>query len=262
VRLLLIGCGKMGNALLQRAAAVTSATIVIDPARSDKQGMSNVTRVASSEAVDRAFKPDIVVIAIKPQVVATILPVYARFKKSAFLSIAAGITIDRIASLLGGGDIAIVRAMPNLAASVGESVTVAVANRFVKPRQNRMCQKLLTTIGTIAWIHDELWMDAVTALSGSGPAYVWALCEAMTKAGETLGLAPDIAEHLARQTIIGSGALLAQSNDSVETLRKSVTSPGGTTEAALRILLSPDGLPYLIQKAMQAATQRAKELSQ
>jgi pyrroline-5-carboxylate reductase len=139
-------------------------------------------------------------------------------------------------------------------------MSVATANKNVSSAQRAMCDALLTSVGKTAWVEDESLIDAVTALSGSGPAYVFALCEAMAMAGKALGLTQAMAEQLARQTIIGSGALLAQSADSAESLRKNVTSPGGTTEAALKTLLP--ALPDIMVHAMQAAAQRAKELSQ
>jgi pyrroline-5-carboxylate reductase len=151
--------------------------------------------------------------------------------------------------------------MPNLAASIGQGMSVAVANKNVSAEQHALCDKFLCAVGKTAWIEDEGLMDAVTALSGSGLAYVFALCEAMARAGESLGITPALASQLAQQTIIGSGALLAQSHESAEALRATVTSPGGTTEAALKQLIGPNGLYELMLKAMTAAAMRSKELA-
>jgi pyrroline-5-carboxylate reductase len=260
-KILLVGCGKMGGALLQRAAALANIDVV-DPAAppAHLKSLPDVLWLSTLEKIDPAFTPDLVILAIKPQHMAEILPAYARFRKSAFLSIAAGQTIARLAHILGH-DCAIVRAMPNLPASVGAGITVATANKNVTSNQRALCDKILNSIGITAWTEDENLLDAVTALSGSGPAYVFALTEAMAKAGENLGLAPALAAQLARQTMIGSGALLARSTESAASLRASVTSPGGTTEAALKHLLAPGGLNDLLLKAMQAAAQRARELS-
>lgn len=254
----------MGGAILRCAIGrVVSDAQIIDPASVSEEirAHSGVSWHASLDELNPSFEPDIVLIAIKPQYIAEILPAYARFKKSVFLSIAAGQTITRISALLGSDSYSIVRSMPNLPASIGGGATVAVANKNVSAAQHEMCDRLLHAVGFVAWVEDENLIDAVTALSGSGPAYVFALVEAMTKAGEKLGLPTDMAMQLARQTIIGSAALLAQSDESAEALRKAVTSPGGTTEAALKILLGPQGLNELVDKAMKAAEQRAKELS-
>jgi pyrroline-5-carboxylate reductase len=178
-----------------------------------------------------------------------------------FLSIAAGITIRRLQELLGSGQ-AVIRAMPNLPASIGKGISVAITNKQISAGQRTLADRLLKTIGETAWVEDEKLIDAVTALSGSGPAYVFALCEAMAKAGESLGLPKDLAARLARTTVIGSGTLLEQSSETAEALRRAVTSPGGTTEAALKHLLAAGGLQDLMLKAMTTAAERAKDLAQ
>lgn len=260
--LLLVGCGKMGSALLTRAAPLMSSIFVIEPAATPAKLPPNVTWLSTLDKIAPNVAPDIITIAIKPQQMANTLPAYAKFQKAAYLSIAAGITLAKLKSLLGNDKAPIIRAMPNLPASIGQGMTVACANENVTATQRALCEKILTAIGATAWTTDENLMDAVTALSGSGPAYVFALCEAMTAAGEKAGLPKDMAEQLARQTIIGSGALLAQSPDSTEALRIAVTSPGGTTEAALKILQSNNALTELMSKTIAAAATRAKELAQ
>jgi pyrroline-5-carboxylate reductase len=268
-KLLLVGCGKMGGALLRRAldpslAGDTQATcVVVDPApRPDNlKSFSGITWLASADKIDPAFKPNIIILAVKPQQMASALPAYQRFKDCVFLSIAAGVTIAKITALLKDEDRAIVRAMPNLPASIGKGMSVAVANKNVKSAQRDLCDRFLKALGDAAWANDENMLDAVTAVSGSGPAYIFALCEAMAAAGQAAGLPSDLAQRLARQTIIGSGALLSEVSDSAEALRKAVTSPGGTTEAALKHLLAANGLGDLMQKAIAAATKRGKELA-
>jgi pyrroline-5-carboxylate reductase len=261
--LLLVGCGKMGGALLERVAPMVAACVVDPvPAPARLKSLPGITGLTAPTAIPSSFAPAIVVVAIKPQHMAETLPPYAKFRDSVFLSIAAGQTIASLASLLGGKDYAIVRAMPNLPASIGQGISVAVANKNVNADQRALCDRFLKAVGEAAWIEDENLLDAVTALSGSGPAYFFAMAEAMAKAGEALGLPPDLAAQLARQTLVGSGALLAAQPDAgVAALRRAVTSPGGTTEAALECLLAPDGLSGLMLKAMKAAAQRAKELS-
>ncbi len=263
IKLLLVGCGKMGGALLQRVAD-RAKICVVDPAPAPPhfKSLANVTWLPSSDKIDPAFAPDIIILAIKPQQMASVLSAYARFKNAVFLSIAAGMPIASMESFLKSDTFAIVRSMPNLPASIGQGISVAVANKNVGAAQRALCDAVLKAVGETAWIEDEKLMDAVTALSGNGPAYIFALCEAMEKAGIALGLSHDMAAKLARQTMIGSGALLAQSPESAEALRVAVTSPGGTTEAALKLLLAKDGLSEIMLKAMTAALQRARELAQ
>lgn len=247
----------MGGALLQRVATLGRA-YVVDPAPAPAQLKSLATWLPAPDKLEKDFKPDIVILTVKPQHMAEALPAYARFKSSVFLSIAAGQSIKRLGELLGGDNFAIARAMPNLPASVGAGATVASANKNVTAAQRALCDKILGAVGSVHWVEDENLLDAVTALSGSGPAYFFALAEAMTKAGVALGLPKELATQLARQTLIGSGALLAQSPETLEALRAAVTSPGGTTEAALKHL---GRLDELLLKAIKAAAARAKELS-
>lgn len=262
MKCLLVGCGKMGGALLQRIASQMDL-VVIEPAGRPRQ-LENLTAVRwlkSDVEISGDLNPDIVIFAIKPQQMAATLPTYARFNGTVFLSIAAGFTIAAIEKILGS-DKAVVRAMPNLPASIGQGMTVATANVRTSAPQRELCDTILKSVGAAVWVQDEKLIDAVTALSGSGPAYVFALCEAMARAGEKLGLAPDMAALLARQTTIGSGALLAQSEDTAEDLRKAVTSPGGTTEAGLKELLAKPGIDELIEKTLSAAMKRSRELAQ
>jgi pyrroline-5-carboxylate reductase len=268
-KLLLIGCGKMGGALLRRALGpalashAQTAAVVVDPTpRPDYlKSFAGVTWLASPDKIDPAFKPNVVIIAVKPQQMASALPAYARFKSCVFLSIAAGVPIAKLTALLKDESSAVVRAMPNLPASIGLGITVAVANKNVNSGQRELCDRFLKALGDATWVDDENLLDAVTAVSGNGPAYVFALCEAMAAAGQAMGLSAELAQRLARQTIIGSGALLGEVPDSAEALRKAVTSPGGTTEAALKHLLASGGLGDIMKKAIAAATERGKQLA-
>ena len=264
-KLLLVGCGKMGAALLRGVAAAgfVSDIAVVEPSPlpENLKNLPNMSWHASPDTLPSSFVADVVLIAVKPQMMAEALPPYARFKDAVFLSIAAGVTQAKLADLLGNPAVAIVRSMPNLPASIGQGATVAVPNQRVSAHQKELCDKILRAAGTVFWASDEGLLDVVTALSGSGPAYVFALCEAMEAAGKAMGLPPDMARQLARQTIIGSGALMSVAEESAENLRRAVTSPKGTTEAALKILQADPGLNDLVQKAMQAAAARAAELA-
>jgi len=265
VHLVLVGCGKMGSALLKGWLRHASASkiAIIDPVQpcSSLPNDAGFMWFKSPSEIPDSYHPAAIVIAVKPQHVVSVLPGYTQFKESVFLSIAAGLTTTRLSELLGNTSHAIVRAMPNLPASIGMGITGAFANEHVTPSQHKLCEKLLQAIGEVVWLNDEALIDAVTGLSGSGPAYVFALVEAMAAAGEQLGLPSQIAMQLARQTVAGGGALLSQSLESATALRQAVTSSGGTTEAALKHLLFNNGLNSLMLRAMKAATDRSKELA-
>jgi pyrroline-5-carboxylate reductase len=263
---MLVGCGQMGSAMLRgwltRGAARNFLVVEpagLPPAFADAEGVT-WRRAAPEAPLDAA--PDAVVFAVKPQVIDDVLPPYRRFAgaQTLFLSIVAGTTIGRLARHLGDGA-AIVRCMPNTPAAVGRAITVACANRRVDDGQRKLCDALLAAIGDSAWVADEALMDAVTAVSGSGPAYVFLLIEALAAAGAKAGLPADLALLLARCTVAGSGELALQSAEAPARLRENVTSPGGTTRAALDVLMAADGLPELIDRAVAAATRRSRELA-
>jgi pyrroline-5-carboxylate reductase len=174
------------------------------------------------------------------------------------VSIMAGITIASITQVCGG---AVVRAMPNTPAAIGRGITVAVAAGNVSAEQRAVADALLRATGSVEWTGDETLMDAVTAVSGSGPAYVFLLAEELARAGVEAGLPPGLATKLARETVAGSGELLHRSELSSATLRQNVTSPGGTTAAALEVLMGPDGMQSLLTRAVAAATRRSRELA-
>ncbi len=207
--------------------------------------------------------PLIVVLAIKPQMMAQVLPELLKKAgdKTLFLSIAAGQSLATLAKHLGEHQ-PVVRAMPNTPASIGQGMSVACANAQVTPEQIEHCITLLSAVGEIAWIEDEAQMDAVTAVSGSGPAYLFALTECLALSGIHEGLDPKLAWKLAKTTMEGASALMRHSRDNPVILRKNVTSPGGTTEAALKVLMGKKGLPKLMDKAIKAGATRSRELSE
>jgi len=261
--LLLVGCGRMGSAMLSgwRERGL-SASFAVDPAPDAAcHSGADLTVVGDLASVPAGFAPAAVVLAVKPQSAAEALPAYAHFAGSAvFLSIMAGRTIAGIQALLGGSA-AVVRAMPNTPAAVRQGITVATPNPSVTSDQRGLCDTLLHAIGQVEWVEQEALLDPVTAVSGSGPAYVFLLAELMEQAAIEQGIAPALARALARQTVAGSGALLAASPESAADLRKAVTSPAGTTEAALKVLMAADALPKAFSDAIAAATRRSRELA-
>ncbi|MCB1680597.1 MAG: pyrroline-5-carboxylate reductase [Alphaproteobacteria bacterium] len=264
--LLLVGCGKMGSAMLERwlEKSLASHIIVADPAPLPGK-LAEDARITHERDIPSSFKkdPDVAVIAVKPQILNSVLETLsgATIKTSLFLSIAAGKPIKVFEQILGRKQ-PVIRSMPNTPASIGRGVIAAVANAHVSPEQKEMASRLLGCTGLLVWLENEVLMDAVTALSGSGPAYVFLLIEAMAKAGEKLGLPPEKAMKLARQTVIGSAALAAAYPDiPAAQLRQNVTSPGGTTEAALEILMKDAALQKLFEDALRAARDRGKTLS-
>lgn len=264
--LLLVGCGKMGSALLagwlDRGLPPTHVTVV-EPNAELAQILSETHGVAvAADAADlpAEAKPDVVMLAVKPQVMAAVVPAYRRFSGAVFLSIAAGRPLSSFESILGP-DTAIVRAMPNTPAAVRRGITVCCPNGPVTAAQKTLCQDLLEAVGDVAWIADEALMDPVTAVSGSGPAYVFLLAEALADAGRKAGLPADLAKRLARATVAGAGELLHHSTEPAGQLRQNVTSPGGTTAAALDVLMADDGLQPLLDAAIAAATQRSRDLA-
>jgi pyrroline-5-carboxylate reductase len=261
--ILLVGCGRMGSAMLSgwREQGL-SASVAVDPAPAAAASAGpDMTVVPDAGAIPAGFAPAAVVFAVKPQNAAETLPFYRRFAgRAVFLSIMAGRTIGGMRTLLGDGA-AIVRAMPNTPAAVRQGVTVACPGAGVGGAQRALCERLLKAMGVVAWVEDEGLLDPVTAVSGSGPAYVFLLAELMEQAAIEQGIPADLARLLARQTVSGSGALLAASAEDAAALRVAVTSPGGTTERALAVLMAPDALPAALSKAIAAATVRSRELA-
>jgi pyrroline-5-carboxylate reductase len=261
---LLVGCGKMGGAMLEgwlKQGIPASDIKVIEPARS--QGhvhdiSAKVEVVDTLAQIPASFVPDIVIFAVKPQVMAEVVPGYTKFEKAVFLSIAAGKTIAFFEKALGKGR-AVIRSMPNLPAIVGLGAMVAYPNAHVSALQKAAVEKLLAANGKVFWIKDESLLDAVTAISGSGPAYLFHFIECLEQAGKKLGLPDELASALAYLTIQGSTELAVQSDKSASELRVQVTSPKGTTQAALDVLM-PELQP-LLERATDAACKRSKELA-
>jgi pyrroline-5-carboxylate reductase len=260
--ILLVGCGKMGGALLAgwRERSVAPRFVVVEPAGAPAAAEIEVHAGPTTLAADLA--PAAIVLAVKPQSLAEALPAYRRFAAdgTVFLSIAAGKTLGFFARVLGG-QTAVVRSMPNTPAAIGRGIAVACANANVSAAARGLCDGLLAAVGEVAWVADEALLDAVTAVSGSGPAYVFLLIEVLAKAGVAAGLPADLATRLARATVAGSGELARRSSEPAATLRENVTSPGGTTRAALDVLMAPDGLEKLLDQAVAAATSRSRELA-
>jgi len=263
--LLLVGCGKMGGALLkgwiERGAARHVAVVEPGPGADGFLGDRLVERHRRGEEVPEGFIPDVVILAVKPQTMEAAIKPYKRFVgRSLFLSIAAGKTLSYFARHLDD-EAAVVRSMPNTPAAVGRGITVACANPRVTPTQRRLADTLLSAVGEVGWVEEEGLLDAVTAVSGSGPAYVFLLIECLAKAGVAAGLPADLANRLARATVAGSGELARLSSEPASRLREAVTSPGGTTRAALDVLMAPDGMEPLMTRAVAAATRRSRELA-
>ena len=267
--ILLVGCGKMGGALLEgwfKRGINPVDVMIVEPA--GRTAISPCGKhpalscVAAVRDVPRDFHPDVVVFAVKPQIFDATVPEYARFlsDRPVYLSVVAGKTTAAVRALLGP-TAEVVRAMPNTPASVGKGITVCYAAPGIDDLHCQICNVLMSAVGKVSWVKDEALMDAVTAVSGSGPAYVFLLAESMEKAGIEAGLPADLASELARATVAGAGAMLEQLNDAASDLRTNVTSPGGTTAAALNVLMAGGGVPDLMTRAIAAATQRSRELA-
>jgi pyrroline-5-carboxylate reductase len=262
--LVLAGAGKMGGAMLDGwiARGLALKRIVVIEPQPGKTIKTLARRGLKLNPKGKAADASAIVIAVKPQTAPEAVPPLAGYvgKTTLVLSIMAGRTLRFLEQALPPGT-AIVRAMPNTPASIGRGISVAVANGKTSARQRKLAGDLLAAIGQVEWVTDETLMDAVTALSGSGPAYVFLLAEAMTRAGIAAGLPADLAARLARETVAGSGELLHRSDLDAATLRQNVTSPGGTTAAALELLMGPGGFDELLTRAIAAATRRSRELA-
>ncbi len=263
-RILLVGCGKMGGALAQGwlRQGVAAADIVVVEPNPQPDLPAGVLQVAGAEAVPPAFAPDIVLLAVKPQVMDAVAPAYGRYAQAGacFLSVAAGKTVATLNRLLGG-NAAIVRSIPNTPAAVAQGITACFAGAGVSDAQRQACDSLLQAVGEVVWVEREELIDSATAVSGSGPAYVFWLTECLAAAGAKLGLPTELAAQLARATVQGAGALMRQSPESPTQLRKNVTSPNGTTQAALDVLMAENGLEPLMTQAVAAADKRSRELA-
>ncbi len=263
--LVLVGAGKMGGSMLEgwlKVGMKPAGVAVIDPRPSDEMTHFCADRgIALNQGTPSA--PEVLVLAIKPQMLDEAAPRVNGLlgPRTLIVSILAGKTIGDLKARLPAAD-AVVRAMPNLPASIGRGATGAAANAQVNEAQRMTADALLRSNGVVEWLASEDLIDAVTAVSGSGPAYVFHLVECLAEAGAAAGLPPDLAQRLARATVTGAGELLFRSDLPPETLRQNVTSPGGTTAAALEVLMAePNGMKALMRAAVAAAKRRAAELS-
>jgi pyrroline-5-carboxylate reductase len=260
--LLLLGGGRMGSAMLAGwLERGLSNSVVVDPLPAIRAlSSASVTVVASTRDIPAGFAPAAVVLAVKPQFAAEAIPPCAPFATGAVvLSIMAGKRIGWLRETLGTAA-AVVRAMPNTPAAIRRGVTVACAEGSASAAQRELAETLLAAVGRVAWVEDEALIDPVTAVSGGGPAYVFLLAELLERAAVEQGLPPDLSRLLARETISGAGALLAADDADASELRRAVTSPKGTTERALAVLMSEGAWPRLVSEAVAAATARSREL--
>lgn len=265
----LAGAGKMGAAMLAGwlENGLDPGSVVIQEPKLSGAALELAQKhgITSQSVLEaQSSPPAVIVVAVKPQVMDDVFPALAKIAgpKTVVMSIAAGKTIASFEKHLPAG-VAVVRAMPNTPAAIGRGITGAVANAHTTSDQKATCEALLSAVGDVVWVPDEGLIDAVTAVSGSGPAYVFLLAEALADAGVAAGLAPETAKRLACATVSGAGELLHQSKTDPATLRQNVTSPGGTTAAALGVLMRDgSGLKELMTEAVLAAQKRGRELGQ
>ncbi|WND01671.1 pyrroline-5-carboxylate reductase [Temperatibacter marinus] len=265
--LVIIGCGKMGGAMARgwlKAGLPESHLLVVDPvaARTGVEGISCSCVFPSMEELPANIYPSVIILAIKPQIMDAVLPAVAANMQGGplIISVAAGTRIGYFSKSLGR-DAPIVRVMPNTPASIGCGITTLVANDYVSESQRKLSEQLMKAVGKTVWLSSEDQMNAVTALSGSGPAYVFHMVEAMAAAGSAMGLDDELAMTLARETIAGAGALLSHDTRSAKILREEVTSPKGTTAAGLEVLMGADtNLSQLMRQTVRAAKKRGEEL--
>ena len=264
--LVLAGAGKMGGAMLEgwlKGGADPKKVVALDPAPPpEMKALLESHGVRLNPPVEGITDAQVVVIAVKPQVMEDVLPGLVSLKASRplILSVAAGKTIASFERHFGG-DAAVIRTIPNTPAAVGRGITAMAANAHVSQAQLDLARGLLSAVGEVVTVDDEALIDAVTAVSGSGPAYVFYLTECLAAAGEKVGLPAGLAMQLARATVAGSGELMRATGIPAATLRQNVTSPKGTTYAALQILMAEDGMQPLFDKAIDAATKRSRELA-
>jgi pyrroline-5-carboxylate reductase len=262
--LVLVGAGNMGGAMLNGwldAGTDPAAIVVIDPKPSEAMAARlTAAGVRCESSAPEGLTAGVLLLAVKPQIMDTVLEGLTGLvgPQTVSLSIAAGKTIAYFEQRLGG---AIVRSIPNTPAMVGRGITGAVANAAVSAEARDEVDRLLSVCGPVEWVEDEALIDSITAVSGSGPAYVFYLVECMAEAGRKCGLPADLAMRLARATVMGAGELMHRSPDGAATLRQNVTSPNGTTAAALSVLMAEDGIQPLFDKALKAAADRSRELA-
>lgn len=265
--LVLAGAGKMGGAILSRllASGLDPRVVLVQ----DPDPAPEIAELLADQCIDvlplideLTQAPAVILLAVKPQLMDEALKPLAKLAgpDTLVVSIAAGRRLEGIEAHLPQNT-GVVRAMPNTPAAIGRGVTAAVANAAVTPVQQALATHLLSAVGDVIWVEDEALLDPITAVSGSGPAYVFLLAECMAEAGRASGLDAELADRLARATVTGAAALLRQSSLSAGVLRQNVTSPGGTTAAALAVLDGPEGMRKLMTEAVAAATKRGRDLA-
>lgn len=259
------GAGNMGAAMLRGWLGLgldPARVVVLEPSPSDEIAALAGRGLRLNPPSGGAAPAEAIVVAVKPQVAVDVMPALAPYTgpRSMLVSIMAGKTLAFLRGAAAPGA-ALVRAMPNTPAAIGRGITVAVAAGRLEPPAEALAGRLLSAIGSVVWVEDEGLMDAVTAVSGSGPAYVFLLAESLARAGVAAGLPEDLAMRLARETVAGAGELLHRSPLAAETLRRNVTSPGGTTAAALEVLMAADGIDPVLVRAVAAATRRSRQLA-
>ena len=264
--LVLVGAGKMGGAMLEgwlKSGADPTRIVAFDPAPpAEVKSTLEAKGVRLNPRISDIADAEVIIVAVKPQVMEDVLPgiVPLKSSKPLILSVAAGKTIASYERHFGA-DAAVIRSIPNTPAAVGRGITAMASNPNVSAAQMQLARQLLSAVGEVVTVDDEAMIDAVTAVSGSGPAYVFYLTECLAAAGEKVGLPAGLAMQLARATVAGSGELMRQTGIEAATLRQNVTSPKGTTYAALQVLMAEDGMQRLFDKAIDAATRRSRELA-
>jgi pyrroline-5-carboxylate reductase len=261
--ILLIGAGNMGYAMmtgwLQRDSALRVHVVEPHDAFRDRAAQAGAQAVADIAQLPEGLRVDLVIVAVKPAMVAPVLARCGALEGAAFVSVAAGITLAQMAAALPSGT-PLIRCMPNTPAAIGQGMMVLCPGAGVSAATRALAELLMASSGAIAWLEDESLMDAVTAISGSGPAYVFHFIEALTEAGRSLGLPDKLAALLAMQTVAGAGHMAQRSDEPPGVLRERVTSPGGTTAAALAVFMQDGALTRLVARATLAARDRGVEL--
>ncbi|AHI26720.1 pyrroline-5-carboxylate reductase [Komagataeibacter xylinus] len=265
--LLLVGCGKMGGAMLDGWLKEGLApSFIVDRHRESVPAPHHLVR--SLDDVPADFRPGMIILATKPQKVDAVMSAVAPFTvHTPVISVLAGRTVknltDALAAHLPAGSPTpiVIRTMPNTPSAIGQGMTVCYAPPIATPAQRRLCTRLLRAVGEVAWVEHEDQIDIVTSISGSGPAYVFLLAELLEQLGVADGLPPDLARLIARQTVSGAGALMQHSGIDAATLRRNVTSPNGTTQKALDVLMADGAWPATLAAALKAGAKRARELS-
>lgn len=260
--IILIGCGRMGSALLKGwlAKGIKPITVIEPKPGAELKKLARARKITLGDTLKVKGKPAVCVVAVKPQVLKGEAPALAGFAQTALMiSIAAGTSVEAMRKAWGK-KARIIRAMPNTPGAIGAGITGIFAAKGVTAADRKKATSLLSALGDTEWVGKEELIDSITAVSGSGPAYLFLFAEALTAAGIAEGLTPKQAEKFARATVAGAGALLAADTTPASKLREAVTSPGGTTAAALAVFMADDGLTPLVKRAVAAAKKRAEEL--